>query len=102
MPSILSRLLLLVLLGLDWAADPTLLAPAVEVFAGAWRSTENVCPSVNYQRVVRRVVAPATGPSSRERAPDASARTRPEPRARITHQFASATSRLYVFMSLRR
>ena len=49
-----ARLCLLLLLGLDWYADPALLARVVQPLASHLHSTENVCPSGEYQSTIRR------------------------------------------------
>lgn len=102
MYSILYRLFLFLLLGLDWAADPMLLAPALQPLAKAWCSTENVCPSTGYQRAVRRATAPGNRPSGLESPPVGVAVARPPSASEVTRLFVSLASHLYVFMSLRR
>jgi hypothetical protein len=102
MQSILHRVLLFVLLGLDWAADPSLLAPALHPLAKAWCNTENVCPSGGYQRALRREVAPAKRPSDHERFAGARAPSAPAVPAAGLVRTISLAGLLYVFMSLRR
>jgi hypothetical protein len=102
MPSLVGRLFLFVLLALDWAADPTLLAPAVELLAQAWGSTENVCPSAGYQRDVLWQCRPDPGAG---RAASAAAPAAPPGPPGSASQATSApapVSPAYVFMSLLR
>jgi hypothetical protein len=102
MQLILHRVLLFLLLGLDWAADPSLLAPALHPLAKAWCNTENVCPSGGYQRALRREIAPAKRPSDRQRIAGAPAPSAPTFRAEWLARATSLAGQLYVFMSLRR
>jgi hypothetical protein len=53
MSDLVGRLLLLFLLGVDWAADPELLAPAVQALAAPMASTECCCPSLSYRHDIR-------------------------------------------------
>jgi hypothetical protein len=55
---LVSRTFLVLLLVLDWAADPNRLAPAVRAWASPWCCTENVCPSNGYQRIVLQECVP--------------------------------------------
>ncbi len=103
MPSLAGRLFLLLLLALDWAADPALLAPAVSLLASPWGSTENVCPSGGYQRDVLRQCRPvrSPAPAARPSATPAPRLGRPRPASRPSRAPAPV-SPVYVFMSLRR
>ena len=58
MPDIAGRLFLLFLLGVDWAADPSLLAPAVRPLAAPMASTECFCHSWSYRQYIRYQSAP--------------------------------------------
>jgi hypothetical protein len=103
MTALLERLLLLLLLALDWVANPALLAPVVQPLATPWCSTENVCPSGGYQQEVLRQSRPdldaaGSGPAA-DIAPLESAL--PRDVARMPSAL-SPVSLLYVFLSLRR
>jgi hypothetical protein len=74
-PPVTARLLMLFLLGVDWAADPASLAPALQLLASSEGSTENVCPSTAYREDVRRASQPAPRPAAL--APRDRAATRP-------------------------
>jgi hypothetical protein len=103
MLSLVGRLFLLLLLALDWAADPALLAPAVALLASPWGSTENVCPSGGYQRDVLRQCRPERrpAPAAYPSATPASRPGRPRPASRPSRGPAPVGP-VYVFMSIRR
>lgn len=101
MPPLLTRLSLLLLLALDWAVGPELLAPALHALARPWCSTENVCPSSAYREAVRRESTPEPrvasariprGPTPQRLA----AATRPPPPTPPPRDL------VYLYMSLRR
>jgi hypothetical protein len=56
---ILARLLLLALLGVDWAADVRHLAPAVKMLAHPLASTENFCNSTAHGKAVSEAALPS-------------------------------------------
>jgi hypothetical protein len=99
MPAAFRQILLLLLLGLDWAADPGLLAPAVQAGVQRWGNTATVCPAGAGQEATRRDdgAAPGAAPAAAAgapRAPDA-AGPRNCPRA------ARRGGLVYVLLSLR-
>jgi hypothetical protein len=95
------RLLLLLLLALDWAADPARLAPAVQPLAKPWCSTENVCPSGGYQRVVLQRSLPDHNSGQIDPAvPSAASECTAD--AADMHPATIPVCHLYVFLSLRR
>jgi hypothetical protein len=98
----LARGLLLVLLAVDWAADPALVAPAVAAQARRWSNTETVCPGVAYRHASRRDCAPALRPAPGRSAPDGSPRLRLTSRPDAARCADSASSLVYLFMSIRR
>jgi hypothetical protein len=103
MIALLRRLLLLLLLALDWSADAALLAPAVGPLAKPWRSTKNVCASGGYQLAVLQQSRPDLG--STVPGPAADAAPPGSVPARDAAKVPSALDpirHLYVFMSLRR
>ena len=95
------RLLLFLLLALDWAADPSLLAPVVEPLSKPWCSTENFCPSRGYQQAVFQQSLPDQG--SARLSPPADPAV-PESAVDAVKIFSAIipVRHLYVFMSLRR
>jgi hypothetical protein len=103
MTALFERLFLLLLLALDWAADPALLAPALQLLANPWCSTENICPSGGYQRAVLQQSRPSQGRSRPSPALDTaspeSARTRKAVRIPL---ILYSVNHLYVFLSLQR
>jgi hypothetical protein len=103
MPPLVGRLFLLLMLAVDWYADPALLAPSLCLLAKPWCSTENVCPSCGYQQEVLRQSRPdhdTSGPvPAADIAPLESASSRDV--ARMPPAL-NPVRHLYVFMSLRR
>jgi hypothetical protein len=100
MSAVLARLLLLLLLGVDWAADPSLVAPALQLLARPLASTENLCPSVAYREAVRKESAPAP-----QAAPAPRPHRQPAPRPRPglpAPAVALSVDLVYVLMSIRR
>jgi hypothetical protein len=97
-------LFLLLLLAVDWAADPTLVAPAVEAQARRWASTENVCPSAGHAESVRRHAAPdpQAAPGPCDPAPAESSRPPHPPRPERASQPATPGGLVYVLRSIRR
>jgi hypothetical protein len=95
------RLLLFLLLALDWAADPSLVAPAVEPLSKPWCNTENFCPSRGYQQAVLQQSLPDQGSACLGPAADSAA---PESAVDSVKTFSAIipVRHLYVFMSLRR
>jgi hypothetical protein len=93
------RLLLLFLLGLDWAADPGLFAPAVLAGAQRWGNTATICPAGARVEATRRDdrAAPRAAPAAAAAAPrgDPGAGTRHRPRALCRGGL------VYVLLSLR-
>jgi hypothetical protein len=87
----------------DWAANPALLAPAVQPLAKPWCSTENGCPSVGYQQAVIHQTRPELGPVRPGPAADV-ARIESAPASDVVRTpFAFDPVRhLYMFLSLRR
>ncbi len=102
MPSLVGRLFLFVLLALDWAADPALLAPGLELQAKPWCSTENVCPSGQYVRAVLRHSDPDPQPAVVACLPPVVAPWPVAPPAAVSARPATPVSPVYLFMSLRR
>jgi hypothetical protein len=97
----LKRLLLFLLLAVDWAADPALLAPAVQPLASPWCSTENFCPSGGYQREVLHQSRPhQTFPVLGLAADSALPKSTPDAVGMVSA--FNPVSHLYVFLSLRR
>jgi hypothetical protein len=97
----LERLLLFLLLAVDWAADPALLAPAVQPLASPWCSTENFCPSSGYQREVLQQSRPLqTSPILGRAADSSSPKVTPDAVGMVSA--FNPVSHLYVFLSLRR
>jgi hypothetical protein len=93
---VLGRFLLLLLV-VDWAADPARLAPALRALARSQASTENVCPSAGYREDVcraaapRPIPAPVRGevPGPRATPPAAPPPDFPPPGRAPVHRFAS-------------
>lgn len=103
MQALAGRLLLLVLLALDWAAAPTLVAPALQSLARPWANTENVCPSGAYREAMRRECAPEPQVGTFGCMPREG--TRPTGKlcpASRTSAAVHGTNMVYVFMTLRR
>jgi hypothetical protein len=103
MIAMLQRMFLLLLLALDWAVDPALLSPAVQLLAKPWCSTENVCPSGAYQQAVlrqsrRHQVTARQGPGADAAPPEFA---RPLDVVRMPSAL-NPVCHLYIFMSLRR
>jgi hypothetical protein len=96
-----NRLLLFLLLALDWAADPSLVAPAVEPLSKPWCNTENFCPSRGYQQALLQHSLPDQGSVRFSPATDTAA---PESGVDAVKMFPAIipVRHLYVFMSLRR
>jgi hypothetical protein len=95
------RLLLLLLLAVDWAADPSQLAPTVRLLSHSLGSTECFCGSVKSgeevgkaSRLVRRDVV-GRRLCEGARRPQALLRTR-----QLPHDI-TGTPLVYVFMSIR-
>jgi hypothetical protein len=63
MHDIVGRLFLLLLLAVDWAADPSVLAPAVKALAAPMASTECFCHSWSNRQDIRNESAPASQPT---------------------------------------
>jgi hypothetical protein len=73
MCAIVGRLFLLVLLACDWAADPSLLAPAVQGLAAPFASTVCFCHSVVHRAALYKACTAARDDATRRPGP----RTRP-------------------------
>jgi hypothetical protein len=103
MITFLERLLLLLLLALDWAAGPALLAPAVQPLAKRWRGTENVCPSGGYQQAILQECRPDLGTARPGTAADTiSPESAPLPEEVQLSSAFHKINHLYVFLSLQR
>jgi hypothetical protein len=61
--AVAGRLFLLFLLGVDWVADPSQLAPGLEAMAAPMASTECYCPSLAHRQAVRAQSVPAPRPT---------------------------------------
>jgi hypothetical protein len=97
------RLSLFLLLGVDWYADPVLLAPALAPLAAHLHSTENVCPSARYAVTLRRVARPPLRSSdNRPSMPSDFGPLISMCRSRQIHSEPIDSPLLYRFMSLRR
>jgi hypothetical protein len=100
---ILPRLFLLLLLGVDWAADPSQVAPALEPLAAPLASTECFCHSTVYRDALLDECASA--PVLALAVPDFCDITpaqAPAPRLPEWQPPAPGAGLVYVFMSLRR
>jgi hypothetical protein len=95
-----NRLLLFLLLAADWAADPSLVAPAIEPLAKPWCNTENFCPSRGYQQALLQQSLPDQGSARLSSVADTAA---PEFAVDAVKMFSAIipVRHLYVFMSLR-
>jgi len=101
MRPVLGRLFLFALLVIDWWADPSMVAPALEPSAASLASTTCFCHSVVYRETLRRVLTSAPRPALDCPAlpcgePEPIAALRQEP----IHTFRD-TDLLYVFLSIR-
>jgi hypothetical protein len=101
MRPVLSRLFLFALLAIDWWADPSLVAPALQPLASRWGNTTCVCHSVAHRETIRQVLTSPPQPTldcpplpCGEPEPFAAVRQEP------THTFRD-TDLLYVFLSIR-
>jgi hypothetical protein len=100
MHAVIGRLLLLLLLACDWAADPH---QGTSPLSRPLASTECICHSLAHREAVRQGCLPALqgGPGG----PPAHVSTpwpRPAPRVQEPPDTAPAAGFVYVFMSLRR
>jgi hypothetical protein len=101
--SVAGRLFLLFLLGVDWVADPSQLAPGLEALAAPMASTECYCPSLAHRQAVRAQSAPAlkptfVAPATSEDAAPRSVGIRPPPFPAPT----ATVSLIYLFLSILR
>jgi hypothetical protein len=100
---IVHRLFLALLLAIDWAADPSLLAPGLEVLAAPLASTECYCYSLKQRDEIRKVAGTAQG-EHEARQPGCHRRhlPRPDPRPRKPPQTVRAVRLVYLLLFLRR
>ena len=101
MRPVLSRAFLLLLLATDWAADPSMVAPALQPLARRWGNTTCFCHSAAHRETIRQVLT-----SAPELAPDCHALPsgQPQPfapeRREPPHTFHHSDL-LYVLLSIR-
>jgi hypothetical protein len=103
MHALLGRLLLLVLLAIDWAADPDLLAPTVRALAARLASTECYCHSLRCREEARREAIPAGSADPGPVAPPTTAPACPCPESRSPPDpgGVARAGLVYLFMSIR-
>jgi hypothetical protein len=101
---LIGRLLLLLLLGVDWAANPSQVAPAVQSLAAPLASTENFCHSLVRRKEIDEQSAPELGgtfcPCSL--LPHTSPPLSNLLPVSLVGDSASFTNLIYLFMALRR
>jgi hypothetical protein len=98
----IGRLLLLLLLVCDWAADPSL---GTSPLSAPLASTESFCHSLAHREAVRQGCRPAPQGGPGGLPPHPHAEVPPPPHAQMAQEPptpAPASSLVYVFMSLRR
>jgi hypothetical protein len=98
-----ARLFLLLLLAVDWGAEPEHLAPAVRMLARRLSSTECICPSLAYRREAVRKACPADAPERHVRRlpPRGTFPTRPDRSAPGVLRPARAGGLVYLLLSIR-
>jgi len=102
MASLLNRLFLLLQLGFDWAADPSLLAPAVQLTASPLASTECLSPAEYSQADMRNSLKCLLQPPCPQLLPPITDPRHALDREHFFFPDTSPTELLYLFRSLQR
>jgi hypothetical protein len=104
MNAIAARLFLLLLLGVDWAADPAQLPPAIRLLARRMASTECFCHSLTRRSDALRTACPAGRPHGLPSRWRRAATTHlwPALLAQEPARVSLGAGLIYLFMSIRR